>query len=112
MKRGDLVIVAMRGDYGKVRPCVVLQSDRFYEDFDSILVCPLSTSIEATHILRIPIEPHASNGLRNRSVIMTDKTVAILRGRVRERIGTVGSRILNDIDRALALLLEIDYKAS
>jgi mRNA interferase MazF len=111
MKRGELVVVAMRGDYGKVRPCLVVQSDRYQDDFDSIIVYPLSTSVEATHLLRIQVEPNAANGLRSASVIMTDKTVAVLRSRIRERIGFVGRSILADVDRALALLLEITREA-
>lgn len=27
MKRGDIVTVAMQGDYGKPRPAVIIQSD-------------------------------------------------------------------------------------
>jgi mRNA interferase MazF len=87
MRRGDIVIVAMRGDDTKIRPCVVIQSDRYLDDFDSVIVCPLSTSIEATHVVRIRLDPQPSNGLRNSSVIMTDKTVAVLKHRIRERIG-------------------------
>ena len=112
MNRGDLVIVAMSGDYGKVRPCVIVQSDRYRDDFDSVIVCPLSTSAEATHIVRIRIEPQPSNNLNRPSVIMTDKSAAVQRRRIRERIGAVGPKIMRDIDSALALLLALEEKKS
>ena len=31
MNRGDLVTIAMQGDFGKPRPALVIQSDRFSE---------------------------------------------------------------------------------
>jgi mRNA interferase MazF len=110
MNRGDLVIVAMRGDYGKVRPCVIVQSDRYRDDFDSVIECPLSTTVEPTHIVRIRIEPNPSNNLVVPSVIMADKSAAVQRRRIRERIGTAGPKIMRDVDSALALLLELKEK--
>jgi mRNA interferase MazF len=112
MRRGEIVIVAMRGDFGKVRPCVVVQSERYRDDFDSVIVCPFSTSIAASHILRIRVEPHPSNGLRNSSVIMTDKSAAVQMRRIRERIGAVQPETLANIDSALALLLELNQRVS
>ena len=43
MKRGDLITVAVSGDYGKPRPALVIQSD-FLADTDSVLVCLLTTT--------------------------------------------------------------------
>jgi mRNA interferase MazF len=36
VKRGDVVTVAVQGDYGKPRPAVVVQSDLFNETHPSI----------------------------------------------------------------------------
>jgi mRNA interferase MazF len=108
VKRGDVVIVPLRGDFGKTRPCVVVQSNRYRDDFESVVVCPLSTEIEATHILRIQIDPTESNGLHSRSVVMTDKIIAILPNRIRERVGVVDQTTMDKIDFALALLLDLN----
>ena len=104
MKRGDIVIATFRGDFGKPRPCVVLQADRFIDDFDSVLVCPLSSTIEPTHIVRIPMEPSPANGLREPSVITTDKTTTILKRRIGTAVGAVDATTMDRITFALALL--------
>ena len=110
MKRGDLVLAAMQGDFGKPRPCVVIQSDRYQNDFDSVLVCPLSTHVAPTHIVRIRIEPTRSTGLRETSVIMVDKATAVLQKRIRERIGAVEPDIMLQIETALTLLLDLNQR--
>ena len=47
MRRGEIVTVAVQGDYGKPRPAVVIQSDWLAET-ESVLVCLLiSTTREA-----------------------------------------------------------------
>jgi mRNA interferase MazF len=37
MKRGDIVIVAIAGDYGKPRPAVIVEADRFIDDYNATL---------------------------------------------------------------------------
>jgi mRNA interferase MazF len=43
VERGDLVTVAVSGDYGKPRPALVIQTDHLPET-DSVLVCLLTTT--------------------------------------------------------------------
>ena len=43
MKRGDLITVAVSGNYGKPRPALVIQSD-YLTETDSVLVCLLTTT--------------------------------------------------------------------
>jgi mRNA interferase MazF len=109
MKRGDLVLATMQGDFGKPRPCVVVQTDRLQKDFDSVLVCPLSTHVAPGRIVRIPA-PARSTGLRQQSVIMVDKTTAVLRKRIREQIGAVEPSIMMQIEMALMLLLDLKQR--
>ena len=44
MKRGDLVIVSLPGDYKKPRPAVVLQNDRLEGKLESYVIALLTTS--------------------------------------------------------------------
>ena len=37
MTRGDFVVVALQGDYGKPRPALVLQSD-FFDEHPSVTI--------------------------------------------------------------------------
>lgn len=108
MRRGDIVIVVMSGDFGKARPCVIVQSDRYRDDFASVLMCPFSTAVEATHIARIHVAPYSSNGLQASSVVMTDKTTPVRLDRIRDKIGVLDWATMNRVETALGLLLNLD----
>ena len=41
MKRGDVVLVVVPGDYGKPRPAVVIQTDLVNDTHSSVVVCPV-----------------------------------------------------------------------
>jgi len=64
--RGDLVVVAAPGDYGKPRPAVIVQSDAMPQSHASIVICPLTSELSEADF-RITIEPEPANGLRIRS---------------------------------------------
>jgi mRNA interferase MazF len=54
MQRGDLVVVAMQGDYGKPRPALVIQSDLF-DELPTVTVLPLVSSQLVPAITRVDI---------------------------------------------------------
>ena len=43
MRRGDLVIVAASGDYGKPRPAVVVQTDAVPATHTSVVICQMTS---------------------------------------------------------------------
>ncbi len=105
MKRGDIVLAVVRGDYGKPRPAVVVQSDLFNATHASLLVCLLTTELVDAPLFRLTIAPSPANGLREISQIMTDKLLALPRDRIRDRIGVADDEMLLALNRALALIL-------
>jgi len=105
MRRGDVVIVAAAGDYGKPRPAVVVQTDAFPEAHASVVVCQMTSEIVEAPDFRVTIEPSAENGLRVRSQVMADKPVTVRRARVRESIGRLTANDLARINIALAFVL-------
>lgn len=60
--RGDLVTVAMQGDFGKPRPALVIQADQFNEHA-TVTVLPLTSALVAAPLLRITIKPSHSTQL-------------------------------------------------
>ena len=72
MRRGDIVIVAAPGNYGKARPAVVIQSDAL-EDTGSILVCLVTTTQRDAPFHRLPLRPTPDNGLREHSDVMSTR---------------------------------------
>ena len=105
MKRGDVVLVVLQGESGKPRPGVIVQADDLGDTTTSVLVCPMSSDVTEFRQLRPVIEPTASNGLRLRSQIMTDKINTLRRDRVRQVLGSLDPETSEQLDRALLVVL-------
>jgi len=104
VRRGDLVVVAMQGDYGKPRPALVMQSDAF-ADLNSLTVLRLTTDVRDLPLTRITIEPGRSTGLRLPSQVMIDKAGTIPRAKIGQRIGRVDAATMRSVETALARFL-------
>jgi len=104
VKRGDLVTVAMPGDFGKPRPALVIQSDRF-DATGTVTVLLLSGTLLEAPLIRLAVQPTAQNGLRKLSQIMVDKAVSVRRERCGERLGRLEEHTMVAVNRSLALFL-------
>jgi mRNA interferase MazF len=104
MNRGDLVTVALPGAYGKPRPAVVVQPERF-SHLGSITFLPFTSDILPAEIFRILINPSSENGLRAPSQIMADKCSTLPLAKVGDVFGRLGATDLGRVDRALAAFL-------
>jgi mRNA interferase MazF len=105
VRRGDIVIAAVPGDFGKPRPTLIIQSDIFNDDPASVVVCPLTTELLDLPVFRIAVAPTAANGLRAQSQVMIDKLAAVRPQRLRETIGSLDDQTLRRVDGALAVFL-------
>ena len=106
-RRGDVVLAAASGDYGKPRPALVVQSDLFNETHSSISVCPITSTLVAAPLFRITLRPSRSNGLQKPSQVMVDKIRSLRRERIAKRIGIVTVDQMHAIDGALRLWLRL-----
>jgi mRNA interferase MazF len=104
MGRGELVIVAAPGDYGKPRPAVIVQSNAIPEGHASVVICPMTAALVEADF-RITIEPGPDTGLRIRSQVMADKPVTVRRERIGRRIGQLGAADMARLNVALALVM-------
>jgi mRNA interferase MazF len=104
IRRGDIVIVALPGDYGKPRPAVVIQSDRFVSALPTVLLCPLTTEILAAPLVRITVVPTLANGIRATSQIMVDKIHPFRRTKVGEPVGHLEDATLSELNEAIAYM--------
>ena len=105
MKRGDVVLAAATGDYGKPRPWVVVQSNLAPRDYPSVTLCPVTTFAEGQRDVRIRVEPTVKNGLRGASQILADKVHTLPRERVRAHIGEIDTDTLRALDTAVRVWL-------
>ena len=106
MKRGDLITVAVSGDYGKPRPALVIQSD-FLADTDSVLVCLLTTTQREAPLYRLSLPAGDGTGLREASQVMVDKIMAVRRDRCGAPIGRANDATLLALGRLLAFVVGI-----
>ncbi len=107
MRRGDLVTIAIGGDYGKPRPALVVQSNAFAA-LPSVTVLRLTSDSHAEHLIRITVRPTPENGLRAPSQIMIDKAVTVPRERIGPVIGRLDDSLLRTVGQALTAFLALD----
>jgi mRNA interferase MazF len=106
LRRGDVVLTVLPGDYGEPRPAVVVQSDQLNEGgCSSVVVCPMTSFEAESSRIRIVLAPTAQNGLSARSEVMVEKLAAIPVRRLRRVIGRLDVEEMGMIDRALLLIL-------
>ena len=106
MRRGNLVTVAAKGDYGKPRPAVVVQSD-WLSDTESVLVCLMTHVLRDAPLFRLTVHPSADNGLREVTQIMADKVMAVRRDKCGQVIGRLDEETMAVLTRMLGLIMGI-----
>ncbi len=104
LTRGDIVIVT-QGELGRPRPVVIVQADELGEATASVLACPITSLLTEQLPIRPKVHADAGNGLRVPSQIMTDKLFAARRDRIRRTVGRLDALTLEQLDRALLVVL-------
>lgn len=107
LQRGDLVVCAVSGDYGKPRPAVVVQSDLFNETHQSVTLCPITTHLVDASLFRLSLLPNPQNGLIENSQIMVDKISSVHRDKIRQKIGSLSAGSIRKLNEALSLWLAL-----
>ena len=102
MNRGELWTVSGGVNAGKPRPALVIQDDLFAAT-ESVVVIPLTTTVTAAPISRIPIPTSA--GIAQPSYAMIDKITTVRRSNLGERVGRIPTALLLDIERSLMVFL-------
>ena len=104
--RGDLVTIAIQGDFGKPRPALVIQADLFDEHATVTVLLVSSTLVDAP-LFRITVEPSAGNGLQKPSQVMVDKAMTVKRDKLGQAFGRLDADAMVEVERSLAVFLGI-----
>lgn len=107
LSRGDLITIAVQGDYGKPRPAVVVQANVFLR-LKSIMVLPLTSDTQAeANLFRVKVYPNHENCLRIISHVMVDKAMPIPADKIGKCFGKLSPSIMRDIDRCIVTLFGV-----
>ncbi len=112
-RRREVWLVALgagrAGEPGKTRPAVVVSADELSTGVpeELIVVVPLSSSL-APSALRIEVAPDA--GIERPSRAVCRAVRAVVSSRFVRRIGSVDQATMEQVEMALALILELDRK--
>lgn len=106
MRRGDLVTVAMAGEFGKPRPALVIQADRF-DATGTVTVLLLSGTLVEAPLIRPTVEPSTVNNLRRTSQVMIDKAMSVRREKVGAPFGRLEDDAMLAVARSLVVFLGI-----
>jgi mRNA interferase MazF len=104
MRRGDIVTVAMQGDFGKPRPAVVIQTNALINT-RHVIVCPLTSSGSDLPAMRYPIEANPENGLRADSLVMLNNVATVSRDKCGGVLGSLTTEQMLAINERLAFVL-------
>ena len=102
-KRGNIVTIAVQGDFVKARPALLIQSEMFNEAHATLTVLLISSELIDAPLFRLTIEPDQINGLTQQSQIQVDKAMTVRREKVGQIIGRVDDAMMVRVNRALAL---------
>jgi mRNA interferase MazF len=106
MKRGELWTLKDSNYAAKARPVVIVQAN-LDNNFDSVILC-LLTSFESENInTRVRIEPSTKNGLEKTSYVMTEKIITVEKTMLGKCIGNLANDEMHYIAGKLAKVLEI-----
>lgn len=106
MKRGDIVTAVLTRDFGKPRPALVVQADAF-EALPTVTLLPFTSDLQDAHLLRIGVEPTASNGLDRMSQVQIDKVTTVRTAKLGGQVGTLDAAVMRRVDEALGRFLGI-----
>jgi len=104
--RGDLITIALPGDFGKPRPAVIIQADQF-STHSTVTVLLVTSTLVSAPLLRVTVQPDAKNGLQKPSQVMIDKTMTIKCDKIGSVFGRINPGVLVEVERRLAVFLGI-----
>ena len=104
MRRGELVTVVLKGDCGKPRPALIVQSDLF-DAHPSVTIMPVTSELRDTPLVRLDLAPSETNDLKRPSQVMIDKIHTVSRDRIGSVIGRLDDKQMVSVNRLMLVFL-------
>jgi mRNA interferase MazF len=117
LKRGMIIDVnldpTLGSETGKIRPCVIVTNDVYNERVPVIQVVPITewSAKKARIKTNVEVHPSPDNGLSKKSVADCLQTRPIdHRHRLLKIFGKLSSSKMHEIDQALKIVFELNFK--
>jgi len=110
IKRGDIYWVTLDpiqgSEIGKTRTAVVISNDINNELADTITVIPVTSSVGKVYPFEVLLKKGNGN-ISNDSKVKTNQIRTVDKKRFKGRVGKIPDSILNEIEKALKIHLEL-----
>lgn len=110
MKRGDIFLArldpAVGSEIAKTRPVLIVSNDRNNAAAQTVTILPISSRAKRQYSFHVAIEPKES-GLPKPSTIKAEQIRTISKQRLMNRIGTLPSQIMEQVNAAIKLHLSL-----
>jgi mRNA interferase MazF len=108
MRRGDVVIAAMKGRFtGKPRPYVVVQGNWTLDTAATVTLCPITSDEIGVGRIRVPVQATLATGLQANGEVEIDRVTTIRRRFISEVVGALPDSVMRRIDRSLKNWLDL-----
>jgi len=105
MNRGDLVTIAIHGDFGKARPVLIIQSDLFNPNNATVSVLLVTSEIVNAPLFLINVEPTPENNLKKLCQIQVDKPMTLRQEKVGAVFGHLDDATMLAVNPAVAIFM-------
>ena len=111
VKRGDIFFADLSpvvgSEQGGVRPVLIIQNDVGNKYSPTIIVAAVTSQMNKAKLPTHVAIDAANNGLSKNSVVLMEQLRTIDKKRLKERIGTLDSELIPDVNHALGVSLGI-----
>jgi mRNA interferase MazF len=111
-RRGEVWLTSFgasrRGEPGKNRPAIIVSADRLIagSPLEPIVVVPLSSSVPSSALRPEVVDVE---GVERPSRAICGTVTVVARSRLLRRLGMVRPETLDEVERALALILSLEH---
>lgn len=111
IRRGDIVFADLRPtvgcEQGGIRPVLIIQNNLGNRYSPTTIAIALTTKHKVELPTHVPLHKEQCNGLSDDSVILCEQIRTIDKKRIKEKIGYVDEKYLDDIMEAIKISMSI-----
>jgi len=112
IRRGEVFLVNLNPSKGSeqrgIRPALVIQNDISNQYSPTTIIAVITSVIKSKNFITNIFIPKENTGLDKDSVVLLNQIKTIDKSRIIKRIGSVSKSLMNEVDNALKISLDLD----